>query len=77
MRLPWLSPSVERRSPVLSPAGRPRGELRPQWFGAIAAGKKVTFVITIGGCVLKHCTNQSECANYGSCTTCSGGVCQN
>jgi hypothetical protein len=77
MRLPRLSPSVERRSPVRSPAGPPGGALGPQWLEAILSGQQVTFLLTVTGCLLKHCSTSNDCANNGACTTCTGGICQN
>ena len=53
MRLPRLSPSVERRSPTLVPAGPVRDDaVRPQ-------------------CTLKLCSEHSECAGNGRCSTCN------
>jgi hypothetical protein len=77
MRLPRLSPSVERRSPVLSPAGPPRGGLRPQGLAEVLSGEPLTLLLTVSLCALKHCSTNNDCVNNGNCTTCIGGICQN
>jgi hypothetical protein len=77
MRLPRLSPSVERRSPVLFSANPPRGGLRLQGLEKLLSGDEVDLLITITSCLLKTCSTNSDCAGNGLCTTCSGGVCKN
>jgi hypothetical protein len=85
MRLPQLSPSVERRSLAVSPVGSPRGEILPQAgtprdkIALVTWGRKPIALEHIhSDCEPQTCTSPGdECKGLLNCPVCDPtlGVC--